>query len=552
METNEFGAMLRGLRKQAGLDQRELADKIGINFTYLSKIESGVMPPPSEKVILRLAEVLDANKDELMILAGKIPSDIAQMLKNREALQFLRSDRIQKKIRAANKKEGINIIMKNLVNYKRLSRVGIALILVAAVAASMWFASPAPVKAVEATLPDLPTAMYSNSTYTFYAQVDINTNEAIPITKLRLDISGPTPAWVEFNADGSIISKSGHFQNITPVIIPYYDYNYRYGYGYGYQPPMGYGFFSHSWGYGYGYGYGYDVNQATQAKYRVTLNTTGMTLGTYTAQLSVLTGPGLKRFLSDKEQFTLSAPSPGGGFGGGAPPTPPTPGVTDVFNYINYAGRFIQDVTAESEDGKVKLTINEGTTGKTKQGGRLSEISILEMEEPPAPPTDASIIGLTYDLGPDGATFDPPATICFTYSPDEIPEGVNEKDLVIAVWDEDAGEWVVLKDSVVNTATHTICAPVSHFTAFTTIAPIAPAPPEEEEEIVAPPEEEVVAPPEEEEEIVAPPEEEEEEEALPEAPPKPINWWLIGGIISGVITIGVVTWLVVKRRIALA
>ena len=106
METQEFRARLRELRKQAGLSQRELADKLGINFTYLSKIESGVMPPPSEKVILRLAEVLNADKDELMTLAGKIPSDIAQILKDREVLHLLRSSRIQKKVRAANKKEG--------------------------------------------------------------------------------------------------------------------------------------------------------------------------------------------------------------------------------------------------------------------------------------------------------------------------------------------------------------------------------------------------------------------------------------------------------------
>lgn len=49
METQEFGARLRELRKQASLSQRELADKVGVNFTYLSKIESGVMPPPQRE-----------------------------------------------------------------------------------------------------------------------------------------------------------------------------------------------------------------------------------------------------------------------------------------------------------------------------------------------------------------------------------------------------------------------------------------------------------------------------------------------------------------------
>ena len=107
METQEFGARLRELRKQAGLSQRELADKVKINFTYLSKIESGVMPPPSEKVILRLAEVLNIDKDELMTLAGKIPSDIVQILKNREALQFLRSAALSKRSGRLVKEKGL-------------------------------------------------------------------------------------------------------------------------------------------------------------------------------------------------------------------------------------------------------------------------------------------------------------------------------------------------------------------------------------------------------------------------------------------------------------
>lgn len=58
------------------MSQRELATRAGIDFTYLSKIENARMEPPSEKVILKVAEALDADPDELVLLAGKIPSDI--------------------------------------------------------------------------------------------------------------------------------------------------------------------------------------------------------------------------------------------------------------------------------------------------------------------------------------------------------------------------------------------------------------------------------------------------------------------------------------------
>lgn len=91
MATSKFGIRLRELRKQTGMSQREVASKVKIDFTYLSKIESGVMPPPSEKVIMKLAKVLNADKDELITLAGKVPSDLSQILRDKEIVQILRS-----------------------------------------------------------------------------------------------------------------------------------------------------------------------------------------------------------------------------------------------------------------------------------------------------------------------------------------------------------------------------------------------------------------------------------------------------------------------------
>jgi HTH-type transcriptional regulator, competence development regulator len=89
-----FGAKVKALRQSAGLKQRELASKVGIDITYVSKIECGVMPPPSEKVILKMAEVLHSDKDDLITAAGKIPSDIAPALNNAETLIFLKERRL--------------------------------------------------------------------------------------------------------------------------------------------------------------------------------------------------------------------------------------------------------------------------------------------------------------------------------------------------------------------------------------------------------------------------------------------------------------------------
>lgn len=105
---HKFGLRVRDLRKQAGMSQRELSSKVKVNFTYLSKIESGVMDPPSEEVIIKIAKILDTDKDELITLAGKVPSDVSNILRKKGVLQFLRSsnsDEIIRKLLSDREKE---------------------------------------------------------------------------------------------------------------------------------------------------------------------------------------------------------------------------------------------------------------------------------------------------------------------------------------------------------------------------------------------------------------------------------------------------------------
>ena len=166
---------------------------------------------------------------------------------------------------------------------------------------------------------------------------------------------------------------------------------------------------------------------------------------------------------------TLTLPVGGGGGGGFGPAPGPPAGTTDVSGMVSEVGVFQEPATALSEDGLCTFTIPEGTVGLTADLEPLNEINIQEMDDPPAPPEDANVIGLTYDFGPDGATFDPPITLTFSYDPADIPEGGTEEDLVIAWYDEVSGEWVELEGCVVDPETNTITAPVSHFTAFRTM-----------------------------------------------------------------------------------
>lgn len=159
-------------------------------------------------------------------------------------------------------------------------------------------------------------------------------------------------------------------------------------------------------------------------------------------------------------------------------PAPPPSGTTDVRGVVTTAGRFTRSVTATSEDELCTLTIPRGTVGLTEELEPLDEITMVMKDEPPPPPEDVHIVGLAYDLGPDGATFDTPITLEYTYDLGDIPEGVAEEDLVIAYYDEEAGKWVELP-STVDPETNTITASVSHFTTFAIIArrPVPPPPP---------------------------------------------------------------------------
>jgi transcriptional regulator with XRE-family HTH domain len=89
-----FGEYLRGLRKGAGLSQRELAERAGIDFTYLSKIENARVEPPAEATLRALARALAADPEELLARARKMPPDLKQLVAQGSAEKALLLRRI--------------------------------------------------------------------------------------------------------------------------------------------------------------------------------------------------------------------------------------------------------------------------------------------------------------------------------------------------------------------------------------------------------------------------------------------------------------------------
>lgn len=77
------------MRKEKGLSQKDLAERVDIDFTYLSKIETGSAAPPAEDTILRLADVLRADADKLILLAGKVPKDLGKVVAGSKTMPTL-------------------------------------------------------------------------------------------------------------------------------------------------------------------------------------------------------------------------------------------------------------------------------------------------------------------------------------------------------------------------------------------------------------------------------------------------------------------------------
>jgi hypothetical protein len=346
---------------------------------------------------------------------------------------------------------------------KKGYKVGLALALVLAVATSLWFASP--VTALEVNFPSLPSSGTLGTTYSFTISIDISDEELLPIQNVNLDIyNSINPTTYKASCTDMPLTSTSKSYTSTETGGGAVDViatvsNLSYGYGYGYAGWKGTPYY---FGYGYGYGYG---GGATSITYSVDWTPpSGWPAGSYKIDVKITANS--TTFTQTSDGFTLSAPpagAPGGGGGGGAT------GVTNVFDIITEAGRFIEDITAPSADGKVKLYITRNTIGKTKGGLALWRIIIRELATPPASPADARLIGLVYNITPDGATFAPPVTLTFAYDPALIPQGFAEEDLALAWWDEAAGKWIKLV-STVDVVNHIVSAQISHFTPFAVFA----------------------------------------------------------------------------------
>jgi len=96
----KFGDRLRELREaklksDPAFTLRKFAVAVGISPTFLSKVERGEFDPPRPEKIMRMAELLDVDADELLALAGRVDPELSEIIRKKPSVlpDLLRSTR---------------------------------------------------------------------------------------------------------------------------------------------------------------------------------------------------------------------------------------------------------------------------------------------------------------------------------------------------------------------------------------------------------------------------------------------------------------------------
>lgn len=86
-----LGGFLRRRREELraadrAFSVRRVAQRVGVEPSYLSKVERGEAAPPSEATLVRLAEELGLDADLVLAMAGKVSTDLQDAIRRRPRL----------------------------------------------------------------------------------------------------------------------------------------------------------------------------------------------------------------------------------------------------------------------------------------------------------------------------------------------------------------------------------------------------------------------------------------------------------------------------------
>lgn len=421
-----------------------------------------------------------------------------------------------------------------------------AIVLVIAVSASLWFA--APVRALTVDITD-PSPKLLGQTISFQVVVTIEDGELLPIQGVNLYIyKSDSPAAYKatcanlplgFGTNVYTDTDTGGGGVVTVTAVPT-GWGYNEGYGYAVWEGTAYNF-------SYGYGYG----GAASITYNVSwVSPAGWPAGEYTID-TVITADSTT--FTETRTVVLSRPVIGGGGGaGGVDRTPPRISNVSIcaignttadicwntqeksnsqVEYRSSPSMFSELDEAMVLDHCVSLTgLIPGTTYfyKTMSQDKAGNLAVSDEQtfttlgEPPAfvvksleiTPTEADIgqqVAISVIVANTG---DASGTYEVTLKVDNVV--VATKQVTIAGGAEEKVTFSITQD-----AAKTYSVNVNGLSGSLVVEAATPPPPTPTPTPTPP---------------------------APTPPAKPINWWLIGGIIIAVIIAGTVVWLTVVRQ----
>src|SRR4051794_27070497 len=82
--SGKFGASIREAREARDISLRDLAKRIEVSPTFLSKVETEDWKPKEDK-LRKIASILEMDADDLVARAGRVPSDLTDIIKKHGA-----------------------------------------------------------------------------------------------------------------------------------------------------------------------------------------------------------------------------------------------------------------------------------------------------------------------------------------------------------------------------------------------------------------------------------------------------------------------------------
>ena len=85
-----FGQLLKSIRREKGISQRDLAEQVGIDFSYISKIENDRLPPPAAETTIKISNILGVSEEILLSNSKKISADMSNAISSSaSAIKFM-------------------------------------------------------------------------------------------------------------------------------------------------------------------------------------------------------------------------------------------------------------------------------------------------------------------------------------------------------------------------------------------------------------------------------------------------------------------------------